>query len=380
MTPCSFAFSKTKPIPGDWRCSATDLAMPFWHVLAPGSRQGEIKKLVAGIAADNFMLTADLGEACLLVIKTYGKGKGEKTLFSLLRKSAECDEAANVLSRYDFKSDELMAHASLQAAKELLERSVGDVFINKGLFNNYFLKERLSKSLSERGRSLSREASGLFSRIEPCLASDPVSASGILKALGFDARQRRSGAYPEYELESGGERLNVCCVVAAVDCLDFRTADMAAPSYQAVARLRDYDWAILSNGPVWRIYGRRAASESTSYFELNLEGISDASDPRLPYLAAIFSAQSFVLKGGTADIDLIYEGGVIHARGLEEDLREKVFDEQLFLNLVRSALVFDRSKRYSEAELEQGKRRALKLLYRLLFILCRGQRADAPAQ
>jgi len=91
MTPCSFAFSKTKPIPGDWRCFATDLAMPFWHVLAPGSRQGEIKKLVAGIAADNFMLTADLGEACLLVIKTYGKGKGEKTLFRLLRKSAECD-------------------------------------------------------------------------------------------------------------------------------------------------------------------------------------------------------------------------------------------------------------------------------------------------
>ena len=133
MSACSFAFSKAKPAGGEWRCFSADLALPFWHISAPGGKQTEIKKLVSGIAADNFMLTADMGDASLLVVKTYGKGKGEKALFRVLRKAAEFDEAANVLSRYDFKNDELTAHASLQAAKELLQRSVGDVFINKGL-------------------------------------------------------------------------------------------------------------------------------------------------------------------------------------------------------------------------------------------------------
>ena len=96
---------------------------------------------------------------------------------------------------------------------------------------------------------------------------------------------------------------------------------MAAPSYQAVAKLRDFNWALLSNGPLWRIYCKKSPSESTSFFELNLEGLSDASDSRLVYLAAIFSALSFVRKGGISDIDLIYEGSIIIGYGLEEDLR-----------------------------------------------------------
>lgn len=111
---------------------------------------------------------------------------------------------------------------------------------------------------------------------------------------------------------------------------------------------------------------------------MNLEGISDASDPRLIFLAAIFSALSFVRKGGVSDIDLIYEGGLIHSKGLEEDLRSKVFNDQLFLNLVRSTLVFDKRKRYDEADLEQGKIRALKLLYRLLFVLYAEARGLMP--
>ena len=79
--------------------------------------------------------------------------------------------------------------------------------------------------------------------MEPCLASDPVSASSILQALGFEARPIKRAGYQEYDLDFKGERLKVCSVVAPVDSLDFRTGEMAAPSYQAVARLRDYDWA-----------------------------------------------------------------------------------------------------------------------------------------
>ncbi len=379
-TPCSFAFTKFKSILDEWKCFTSDLAVPFWQIYAPGARQSDIKKLSMGISAENFMLLADLGDASLLVIKIFGKGKGEKPLFKSLRKPEDYEETANVLQKFDLKSDDLMAHAFLQAAKELLERSTGTIFINKGLFSNYFLKERLAKSLSERGRNLSKEALGLFPKIDEHVSSDSLSAVGILQALGFNALAKKGPGYPEYALDFREQKLDVCCIVAPVDSLDFRTGELAAPSYQAVARLRDCSWAILSNGHVWRIYCKRSPSESTSFFELNLEGISDASDPRLIYFAAIFSAPSFIQKGGTTDIDLIYEGGVSYAKGLEEDLKSKVFDDQLFLDLVRSTLVFERTKRYSEADLEQGKRRALKLLYRLLFILYAEARGLTPLQ
>ena len=186
-TPCSFAFTKFKSIPGDWKCFTSDLTIPFWQISAPGTKQSEIKKLSLGISAENFILLADLGDASLLVVKTFGKGKGEKPLFKSLRKPEDYEETANVLQKFDLKSDDLMAHAFLQAAKELLERSEGSVFINKGLFSNYFLKVRLAKSMSERGRSISKEALGLFPKIEECVSSDPLSAVGILQALGFNA-------------------------------------------------------------------------------------------------------------------------------------------------------------------------------------------------
>ncbi|VVB71584.1 Uncharacterised protein [uncultured archaeon] len=378
LTPCSFAFTKFKSIPGEWRCSTFDLAIPFWHIFAPGARSSDLRKLSAGIQVENFMLLADLGDSSLLVIRTYGKGKGEKPLFKSLRKIEDYDEMAGVLRKFDFKSDDLIAHASLQAAKELLERSSGTGIINKGLFSNYFLKERLAKSMSERGRSIAREAQGFFSRIEEFIFSNPDQAEKGLAGLGFKSVLRNGSGYPEFGLHYAGEELDVCCVIAPVDSLDFRTGSLAAPSYQAVAKLRDFNWVILSNGNLWRIYCRRSASESTSYFELNLEGISEASDLRLVYLAAIFSAPSFVKRGGASDIDLIYEGGVIHAKGLEEDLKSKVFDDQLFLNLTRSVIVFDMKKRYHEDELEQGKRKALKLLYRLLFVLYAEARGLLP--
>ena len=142
------------------------------------------------------MLMADLGDACLLVIKTFGKGKGEKPLFKPLRKPEDYEETANVLQKFDLKSDDLMAHAFLQAAKELLERSAGTIFVNKGLFSNYFLKERLAKSMSERGRSLSKEALGLFPKIDECLSSESLSAVGILQALGFNCSGKEGSRIP----------------------------------------------------------------------------------------------------------------------------------------------------------------------------------------
>jgi hypothetical protein len=45
-----------------------------------------------------------------------------------------------------------------------------------------------------------------------------------------------------------------------------------------------------------------------------------------------------VPRKGVTDIALVYEGGLKYAEEVEDDLRAKVFDGQLFLNLIRGIM------------------------------------------
>src|SRR5690606_124313 len=92
------------------------------------------------------------------------------------------------------------------------------------------------------------------------------------------------------------------------------------------------------------------------------------------------SASALVPRQGVTDLDHILEGGVQYAAELEEDLRTKVFDKQLFLDLVRGVLRHSKKKKYSEEQLSDAKKKALKLLYRLLFILYAESRNLLPVR
>jgi hypothetical protein len=122
-------------------------------------------------------------------------------------------------------------------------------------------------------------------------------------------------------------------------------------------------------GGLWRLYSSKVASASTNYFEVDLEDVSAETDQRLVYFTSLFSASAFLVHDGQADVDLVYSEGIRHAHGVEDDLRRKVFDGDLFVNLVKSVLNHSSSKVYSQEELDAAKAVALKLLYRLLFVL-----------
>ena len=65
---------------------------------------------------------------------------------------------------------------------------------------------------------------------------------------------------------------------------------------------------------------------------------------------------------------------------LEGNLQGQIFDGDLFLDLVRAVLGHKNNKRYSDEDLAQGKKKALKLLYRLLFILYAESRKLLPVK
>jgi hypothetical protein len=103
--------------------------------------------------------------------------------------------------------------------------------------------------------------------------------------------------------------------------------------------------------------------------EIDLEGIASDNDPRLLYFTSLFSAASLAPKPSGSDLDSIFEGGLRYAQEIEDELSSKVFEGQLFLNLVRTVIEYSSGKVYRRDELETAKATALRLLHRILFIL-----------
>lgn len=375
---CSFAFS-SKVVPSNWRAFAFDLPVAFYYVLAPGGAVTQVRSLALGIGKENFVVLAVLDSQAVLVLRRSKKGD-DAPLLVVLRKEEDFERVVSVVRRFNFVSDELTAHSSLYSLVDLLRTGAERHFTNRGLFSTYFLKERLSECLSKRGRVLSKESAGLLSKFEgefPAVSEKVVS---VLEALGYSVEIVSKSGFPEYLLRYHGRRLDVCCVVADVESLDVKTGDRVAPSYQAVAALKSYSWAILTNGRFWRLYSGRVSSPSTNYFEVDLEGVFSETDPRLAYFVSLFSASSFVVRENVTDVDLVFDEGIKHAQGVEADLRRKVFDGGLFLNLVKGVLDFTPSKMYSQEELDRAKALALKLLYRFLFVLYAESRGLLPVE
>ena len=375
---CSFAFS-SRPVPSSWKAFTFDLPLAFFYVLAPGGNLTQVRSLASGISKENFVLLAECDWQVVLVLRR-SKKDDNAPLPIPLRKEEDFEKTVSAIRRFNFVSDELTAHSSLYSVVDLLRAGAERYFTNRGLFSNYFLRERLSGCLSERGRSPPKEAGGLLTKFDREFPAIPDKVVRVLEALGYSVEILSSPGYPEYLLRSHARQLDVACVVAPVESLDVKIGDKVAPSYQAVAALKRSSWVILTNGRLWRLYSGKVSSASTNYFEVDLDGVVAEPDPRLVYFVSLFSASSFVVHGGVTDVDLVYDGGIKHAQGVEADLRNKVFDGGLFLNLVKGVLDLSSSKMYSQEELDLAKALALKLLYRVLFILYAESRGLLPVE
>lgn len=295
---CSFAFS-SRLAPSSWKAFTFELPsnLAFYYVLAPGGNLTQVRSLALGISKENFVLLAECDSQVVLVLRR-SKKDDNAPLPIPLRKEEDFERAVSAIRRFNFVSDELTAHSSLYNVVDLLRAGAERYFTNRGLFSNYYLKERLSGCLSERSRSPPKEAGGLLGKFDGEFPASWEKAVRVLEALDYSVEILSGPGYPEYALRSHGRRLDVACVVADVESLDVKVGNKAAPSYQAVAALRRSSWVILTNGRLWRLYSSRVSSASTNYFEVDLDGVVAETDARLVYFVSLFSASSFVVREG----------------------------------------------------------------------------------
>ncbi len=140
-------------------------------------------------------------------------------------------------------------------------------------------------------------------------------------------------------------------------------------------------WAIVTNGKLWRLYSREAHSRSTNFYEVDLEEALVASDETDPneafrYWWLFFRSEAFKPIGEKDEkrcwLDTIVQGSRDYAKRLGDRLKDRVFVE-IFPYLARGFLD-DRKRRIgrrkpTEAELADTFEATLTLLYRLLFLL-----------
>lgn len=387
----SFAFTSKQPT-GAAKAFKFDVPFEFDIVQYPTARATEVRSIASGISVENFILLVEAEpQVCFFAIRRAKKlndvSGNPPVIIISIRNDSDLERVAGAVRKFSFTSDELTAHFSLGSLYEELKSARGRYFTDRGLFSEWYLKERLFKTLQEHGRNVQKEAGTLFSNLGIDDIST-VSPEKMFSTLGFETFRyggTDTASVKEHALKVQGTFVNSKAVIVetkvstAVDSLDIRTADNVAPSYLAVSSLRANPWVILTNGRIWRLYSSKVPSSSTNYFELDLEGVTVETDQRLLYFVSIFSPLSFVRqKDDRTELEITYDESQQYAQDIEKDLRSKVFDGQLFLNIVRGVLDYSNRIKYTKQELEDSKSTSLKLLYRLLFVIYAESRGLLP--
>ena len=272
-----------------------------------------------------------------------------------------CEQAGTALSAAGFASaggKSRMMLAIRNAIRDI--PTTARIFNNRGVFSTHYLKGRLLESGAA-------SADGL----EGAWGGDAVTT---LRLLGWDDLEGSGGVYRS---ESFPEA-TVLVVERGPDFGLQRSAEEAAPSYRAVAELARTRWVILTDGTTWRLYTSRVSASTTNYFELSLES---RKGEILRYLAAIFGAASYVKRDGKAGIDVIFDDGKNYVQELEENLADRILrPDGIFVDLVKGVLGYDGTRRYGNEELASAKATALKIMYRIWFLLYAESRDLLPAR
>ena len=351
----------TKPPRAGWQALffETDSRLGIYHLDTKEKSMSALRTFVGGIKADHFVITASLKDHNCLFIKNFRKGDKTKYHTFSLRKDSEYKKAVAVFRKRTLTADILTAHAGLaDILKDMVTSS--ESFTNRGLFSTYYLENRMFKDLAHtRKRNITKEVTPVLKAFR----TSEQKVEALLKALGYDLEKKKCG----YTLLVDGMPASSIIVSDRAN-LDVRYGE-GIPSMRAVAELSDHEWVMLTNGRIWRMYSSKVSSASTNYFEVDLEQADDEKDVRLQYFVAIFGALSLQIVNGASQLDSIHEGSLTHASELEEDMRSKIFDGDMFVMLIRGVLDHSTKKRYGRAELEDAKEKAIRILYRLLFIL-----------
>ena len=304
-------------------------------------------------------------------------------------------------------------------------------YTNQGLFSNNYIKHRLPKVpiwrdcepvLSEIAKGLKtafRAASdanlgpGEESKLEEILIRPVLRLLG----LSFDVQPKSTrGKRPDYalfiseedylvarrhkaslqkfygraaavlEAKYWGRRLN--------DADPKDRFDQRDPTAQTARYLDDayhlsdgrVQWAILTNGKLWRLFYYRSGFRAGTYYEVDLETVVQRGTPddlKLFYL--FFSSTAFEPDTQTGEtlLERYLKGSQDYASEISDKLKDLIFDQvfeglaQGFVDYRRSAL--DKTEE-TEADLKEMFDGCMTLLYRLLFLLYAESRNLLPVE
>lgn len=359
----------TKPPRAGWQAVffETESRLAIYRLATREKSISALRSFISGITTAHFIIVASVADHDCLFIKNFRRGDKIKYHTFPMRKSSEYNKAIAVLRKHVITTDTLTAHAGLaNILKDMATSS--ESFTNRGLFSTYYLENRLFGDIARTKRNLKKEAI----RVLDALRASDKEIVALLLALGYDVQEKKGG----YTLLVGKTIVSSIIVTDRTD-LDVKY-DGNIPSMQAVSELSNHEWVMLTNGRIWRMYSSKVSSASTNYFEVDLDKVDDEKDMRLQYFVVIFGAPSMQIIKGTTQLDSIHEGSLRHASELEENMRRKIFEGEMFVRLVRGVLDHDFEKRYGRATLDRAKAKAMQILYRLLFILYAESRLLLP--
>src|SRR5258708_2181418 len=251
-------------------------------------------------------------------------------------------------------------------------------FNNRALFSDYYLTERLPRSPewdnAQEALSMTRTAqklSSLYVDVRETFAGKKEAMvranllEPVLTGLGFTLRSMSAGGestQPDYLLfaDAAATKPRALCLAYTwnrnLDGKD-ETRDDVTPDENpgaAVVTLLDSgqaDWAIVSNGKIWRLYSAKAHSRATNYYEIDLEEVL-AQPPGnrehgFRYFWLFFRSAAFIpterLANGEKQqicfLDSLISESERYARELGERLKERVFFE-IFPHFARGFIIY----------------------------------------
>lgn len=308
--------------------------------------------------------------------------------------------ALRVLRRFSYtEADADYQFDKLRSAYTIAEWSE-PYFNNRALFSDYYLKERLPDTPewaeTERLGAALRQFQALYTDVRGRVNRQPegtirrVLLEPALSALGFEAqaekrKAKNEGAAADYVLRAAGQPVALANAYVWDRSLDGRdelrdteTPD-ENPGALVVSLLEQEgapDWAMATNGKLWRLYSRKAHSRATNYYEIDLEEALASPDPGLAfrYFWLLFRAEAFVPDaGGGSFLDRLLDESARYAKELGERLKDRVFEE-IFPEFAQGFIAGIRAREGAGAELDEARlaevfQGTLTFLYRLLFLL-----------
>jgi hypothetical protein len=316
----------------------------------------------------------------------------------------------------DGQPDGIRQYAKLKSVFDAAHYS-GRYYQNRALFADHYLDTRLRDDPAygdDPGPAFQAVTAHMKPARNAAAGKDEAAArrhvyEPLWKILGFAAEvdgrsPGENNIFPDYRLTDAatGGRRTAALVYAWERWLDGPDpSDADTPNENpgaAVVTLLEQgdggssiDWAIVTNGKLWRLYSRAAHSRSTNFYEVDLEDVLQSSGQTDPneafrYWWLFFRSQAFAPAGddGTACwLDRVAAGSRDYAREVER-LKPRVFYE--VVPQLAAGFLEDRKSRLgirkapTDAELEEIRAGTLTLLYRILFLLYAESRDLLPVR